>query len=80
MLTDFVIFTFYMKRNTNIFNVVKRFLLQGLFVKIFHCLKMPHSDSELVLNFVDPVPIAIKKITARERGEHSEVLLFYVNI
>lgn len=52
----------------------------GFVCKIFHCLKMPHSDSELVLNFVDPVPIAIKKITARERGEHSEVILFYVNI
>lgn len=29
----------------------------GFVCKIFHCLKM--SDSELVLSFVDPMPIAI---------------------
>lgn len=55
-------------------------LFAGFVSKIFHCLKMPHLDSELVLTFVDPATIAIKKITHREGGEHSEVLFFYVNI
>lgn len=45
----------------------------GFICKIFHCLKMPHSGSKLVLNF--PVPLAIEKITPRKWWEHSEVLL-----
>lgn len=39
----------------------------GFDCKIFHCLKMPHSDSKLVLNFVDPVPIAIRKNTSQRK-------------
>lgn len=66
MLADLTIFIFCIRRNTNIF-YSQKIPFAGFVRKIFHCLKMPHSGSKLVLNFVDPVPIAVEKITSRER-------------
>lgn len=62
------------------FYCCQKILFAGFLCKIFHCLKMPHSDSELVLNFVDPVAIAIKKISPRERTIKLVSVLLYLNI
>lgn len=58
-------------RGRQIFLLLSKIPFAGFDCKIFHCLKMPHSDSKLVLNFVDSVPIAIKKYLP-EKDENTQ--------